>query len=297
MMGRLFHLAQRGVAGAGVAGVGVVPATEVERGHVGVLFVELIRRVAALPPVVRILAVRQQVDGPPLVGRQPSQDGGALFQREAPDVVGKPLRVLADERGLERWVGVRLPARDRHAEGVDEETLLEGAVLTHGTVVVVGRPHRDDHCREMRRVERRERGLVAAGVGVSHRAYLAIAPGLGRDPLHGVEAVRGLFGEGVELALRIEPSSHILDHAHVSAAREVVALVGLARRGLAVGRALQHHREGAFRPLSAKRRIVHVGRQGHAVASAHNHVALGYRVVLLYRAIVWGCHRGTFRSY
>ena len=236
MLGRLLGPAQCYVRLAGVARVGVVPASEVQGRHVGVLVVVLRDGVAALLPVVVVVAVGLDVDGPPLVGGQPPEYRGPLAQGELLDHIVHVGRVGLHDLGLQAGVGLGLLAGGGHAEHVDEESLLERAVLAHGAVVVVGRADADDHGRQVGRVEGGEGGLVAPGVGVAHRPHATGTPRLRAQPLDGVVAVGGLLGESVPLTLGLEAAADVLHGANVAPPREVPGVEHGSRRRLVVGR-------------------------------------------------------------
>ena len=290
-LGGRLHLAQCDVAFAGVASVGVVPAAEVKGWHVGVLGVILGRRVASLLPVVVVIAVGQDVYGPPLVRWQPSQDCGPLLQGKLVEYLRYIVGEGPKQRCLQSRVGRCLLAGHGHLEGIDHEALLEGAVLSHGAVVIVGRPNGHYHRRQVRRVQSRESGLVAPGVGVAHRADLAVAPRLPSDPLDRVVPVGCLLGEGVPLALGLEPAAHVLYRDDVASAREELALRYLSGRRLVVGGPLQDGWEPPVRLSIASSRIEDVRGELDAVPRRDHNVRVYDHSVPLMRALVCLLHR------
>ena len=226
------------------------------------------------------------VDGPPLVGGQPPEYRGPLAQGELLDHIVHVGRVGLHDLGLQAGVGLGLLAGGGHAEHVDEESLLERAVLAHGAVVVVGRADGNDHGRQVGRVEGREGGLVAPGVGVAHRPHATGTPRLRAQPLDGVVAVGGFLREGVPLTLGLEAAADVLHSADVAATREIPGVEDGARGGLIVGCAHEDYRELAVGAASAGRGEVEVGGESDAVPGRDHDVVFGYYVVLLVRTLV-----------
>ena len=194
--------------------------------------------VPPLFPVVAVLPVGHDVDGPSFVRRQAAQNGRALLHGKLSHDLVDVLLVGLGERGLQRGVGGGLLAAGGHAVDVDVEALLQGAVLPHGAVEVVRRAHGDDHRLQVGRIEGSQRGLVAARVGPALGSYTAVAPRLGGQPLDSVVAVGRLLGEGVPLPLGLEAAPHVLADADVAAPRIVLRLRDGPGQRLVVGRAL-----------------------------------------------------------
>ena len=166
--------------------------------------------------------------------------------------------------------------------------------MPHGAVVVIGRADRHDHRRQMRRVQRRQGTLVAAGVRVAHGAHLSRAPRLRAQPFDRRAAVLGLLREGVPLPFRSKPPAHVLDDANVAAPGEVFGLGDLYRRCLVVRRALQDDRECSRRAGAAGGRKIDVRGQRDAVSHGRHDVALNQDVVGLVGTFVVGRHRFPF---
>ncbi len=250
--------------------------------------------VAPLAPVVVVVAVGEEVQHPALVAGEETQGGGARPQggprHPLPHSLVSPLQRRSQPR-----VGQGLFAGGGHAEGVDQEALLQGPVVAHGAVVVVGGPHGDDHRPQVGRVEGGQGALVAPGVGAPHRPHLPVAPLLPGQPLHGVEAVRRLVREGVPLPLAGEPPADVLHGAGVAPAGEVAPVTGHPRGVLVVRGALQERGEAPGGPLPSARREVEVGRQAYPVPRRHHHVPQAQDVVPDGRSLV--AHRaGTIAA-
>ena len=224
--------------GDGAAGIGVVPAALEEDGDVGVLVPVLVDGVSALGPVGAAAAVGEDVPGPLLVERQEAEGGaaGAEAKRRAEDL-GNTIELGAED-ALEVGIGPGFLAGDGHAVGVADEALLEGAALTHRGNEVVAGALADELGAEVRRVEGGQGALVGAGVGGAHGADAAVAPGLDRDPLHGVVAVGGFLSKGIPLAAGAAAATNVVDDDRVAATREPVRLAGVAAGVLEIGRAL-----------------------------------------------------------
>ncbi len=84
---RLFDLAQRDVVLARRARIRIVPTAEIERRHVGMLLVVFVDGIAALLPILTIVALRQNIERPLLVGWQEAQRCRAFFQRRASHIL------------------------------------------------------------------------------------------------------------------------------------------------------------------------------------------------------------------
>ena len=236
--------------------------------------------VAAPFPVVGVLAARLQVNRPALNPRNAAQDGRALDDGELVHHFGHPVLEDVSQRRPQRGVGDRLRAVHRHAVAVDEESLLKRAVLPHGAGEVVGRADRHYHGRQMRRVERGERRLVGAGVGIAHRPDFAIAPLLNSEPFHRIVSILGFFRERVPLAFGREPPADVLNGDDVAAPREELGAGRLARGGFVVWRPLQDDGEAPRRALAGEGGEVEVGGEQSAVAHLYHDVALDADAVL-----------------
>ena len=140
----------------------------------------------------------------------------------------------------------------------------------------------------MRRVEGGEGALVGPGVGPAHRAHQAVAPGLDRDPLHGVIAVGRFLGKGVPLAAGTPAAADVVDDDGVAPTRVPVPLAGIANRVLEVGRALYERREPGVESTSVEGGQVDVGGQLHAVAGRDEDVGQHDGIVGAVRALERG---------
>ena len=225
----------------------------------------LVHRVAALLPVVVELTVRQDVDGPLFIGRQPAEHRRALLEWKLPHDVGHVFHEGLHNLRLKPGIGHGLLAGHRHPKDVDVEALLQSAVLTHRAVVVVRRADRYGHGRQVRRRHGRQGALITARVRAAHRPDLAVAPILDAKPLHRVVPVRRLLGEGIPLPFRLEPAANVLDDRHVSAPSEISRVGDLPRRRLVVGRTFHNHRILPLSGTPIQRRKIDVRRKPHSI--------------------------------
>ena len=117
------------------------------------------------------------------------------------------------------------------------EPELERAAAVGPLAVVVARRLAHELGDQVGRTGRRQPVLGDARVRAADRADLAVAPRLGGHPLDRVVAVAvrapAVVAEGVEVALRLEASAHVLDHDRVA-----VVAVDLRRPEADLGRAL-----------------------------------------------------------
>ncbi len=67
--------------------------------------------------------------------------------------------------------------------------------------------------------------LLGCEGGQPHHADVAVTPGLGHDPLHGVEMVPVVVGE--EVALALVPAPHLADDVHVAVGHEALGVPAL----------------------------------------------------------------------
>ena len=247
----------------------VVPAAEVERGHLDRAVARANRPL--LPIVVPGIVLDPVVEvgcdlGP--IGPQP----GIVLDRQI--LVG--CIQVADR--LVHAVDDRLLAqasRTGESDGDQRPGFLEGqrprAPFIAPAIVVVRRGHRRRDRDQGRRLERGWQPLSGADIGEAVHADLAVGGGkLGR-PFDGVVAVLGLVAEGIERALGGVLATNVLDHDHV-AVRGVELGRGIDIRlggGLVVGQAHQDYRIAA-RGLGA----IHIGVEHGSVAHPSRDVQL-----------------------
>src|SRR5216683_3511437 len=124
--------AQRYEVLAGGARIRVIPRAEIDRRHVRVLFVVIADRVATLMPIFITDGAGLQVQRPAFVRRQHSQRRYALLERQALEPIAKVVAGL-EQCAAQGWIGARLLTGDRHVERINEETLLQRAVVAHRT--------------------------------------------------------------------------------------------------------------------------------------------------------------------
>ena len=233
----------------------VVPAGPVE--HRDVELLPQLREVVAGPELVALgFGHRQivQMTGQARGSRQ-------VLERQVPGVEPQPVDVAA--------VGLVADPQARRLQA-------EGAALEEKAVQIDAHVARGQAAQG--RVEARSRGpLRERKVRLADHADLAVAPGLRGDPVDGVVAVVGLVDDREPLALRLELAAHVLNHADVPLARPVTAMGGHRGVGLvlAIREADEDGREALYgHAVALVRRPVDVGRQAHAVAHRHHHVAL-----------------------
>ena len=125
--------------------------------------------------------------------------------------------------------------------------------------------------------ERGDGRLPLGGGRTAGRAHLAVRPRLLRQPLHRVVAVGDRRAEDVVVPLREEMAALVLDDVGVAALHDGERRGHVGGHAVAdvpvievVGRLREHDRD---RPGGVLR-AVDVGRQPHAVAHRHHHLAL-----------------------
>ena len=129
----------------------------------------------------------------------------------------------------------------------------------------VGRADQRAHRPQVGRMGQRGQPLDAAQVGAAGGADVAVAPGLRRDPLDHVVAVRPVVAIGHEHAVRVAPPAHVHHDIDIAALGKIAP-----RRGdvvLVVGRA--HHQRGI---AALRARAGNVGGQRHAVAHRNSYI-------------------------
>ena len=227
----------------------VEPAAQVDDGRVDLAV--LVGDVPA-PPERAVVGVGQEVvvpvvQAPPSgLGWSGSSPVPARQLRQGLVEHALPARVLLGTARQPGQVVAGPPERPLEHEGQ-----LEGAAAVDPLGVVVGRGLADVHGAQVRRASRGQPVLGRAGVGAADGADVAVAPGLGGHPLHGVVAVAVLAPavvvEGDEVALGGEAAAHVLDDDGVALGGEEGRRADLALGGvvLAVGGALEEGRERA----------------------------------------------------
>src|SRR5262245_10964922 len=103
-------------------------------------------------------------------------------------------------------------------------------------------------------------------IGATDHADLAVAPGLGGDPVERIVAIGALLMEWIELAFRRVAPADVLHHHDVSAIDESL-VAGRDRHTLVVWSALEDHWRAQF-----SRGKEYVGGQAHSVAHRDHHV-------------------------
>src|SRR5262245_40455915 len=121
-----------------------------------------------------------------------------------------------------------------------EPEILEEALVVRATVV---RRDIHDHGGQMRWTLDSGLPLNHRVIGRPNRSDLARTPGLARQPLDGVEAVRSFTHPRFESPLRAEASPHILYGVNIASRSPKLRL--LAKNRFIVRRSLEHHGQAA----------------------------------------------------
>lgn len=250
-------LAQADVVEDRAAGVGVVPAGEVEHRDVGGLLV--VRRPVPIGmlPVVVVLGVGEDLVVVVLEGRLGGQRVLAARRRD-----------VADPR-LGLFGGVQLA---EHPRGLLRQ--LEGAVVAHLVEpAVVQAAHVEDGGLEVRRMEDRGAGLGVGGIRRAPHRHLTVDVRLGCQPFNGVVAILAVADVLALHALGVERAALVLQDDDVAVAGKGLRLRHQGLALLVVGRALQQRGQLRVDGDAVHRRPVDVGGQLDAVAHRHHDLA------------------------
>src|SRR5262245_26830968 len=121
-----------------------------------------------------------------------------------------------------------------------EPEIFEDALVVRATVV---RRDIHDHGGQMRWTLDRCLPLNHRAIGSPNRSDLARTPGLARQPLDGVEAVRSFAHPRFESPFGAEASPHILYGVNIASRSPKLRL--LTKNRFIVRRSLQHYRQAA----------------------------------------------------
>ena len=224
------------------------------------------------------------------------QGSAARLERRPADPVPHALHGLQHPLPGRRVVPNLLGVMSMEEEGA-EHMELHGPSPAHLMGIAVGGADVGPDGTQMGGAIEGHVGLDQSQMGAAHGAYPAVGPGLGRDPLHGVETVGSRrFIDGVEIlagSLGTVAAAQVLQHQHEPSRGEAVGhLVNEPFRLLVIGGPHQQDRERPRQHLSPAGRPVEVGGQAHAIPH-------GDHQILEDRHLVWlgGSHQrgGRFR--
>lgn len=268
------------VVGRG-ARVRVVPRRHPGHRHVAEL------RVPALGVDALPLPEAVEAPGLPLVEHVVLVLGHQAQRRVAarPRHVGEPrAQVDRAQRRELRGIGAHLRRFQHRVERPGRLLELERTALADAALVRVREAAGiEEQCGDAGRVRAGERGDRVRAVREALRADPAVAPRLAHEPGAAVVAVGAVAQIFDVRAAGVAAAAAVLEHDRVAVAREQArdraARVAQSVLRLAVGRALEDHRERARERRVAARGQIDVGREHHAVAHRHVQVALHEHVV------------------
>src|SRR5262249_40417027 len=154
-----------------------------------------------------------------------------------------------------------------HAEDVGQEDAeLEGARVPDGAMKVVIAAIEMELRFEAMRVEDSGRLLGGGAIRQADSANLAIAPGLLRNPLDGVDTIGPLVAQKDPSPLRLEAATHVLHDAYVAAGGEEFRRSDVAETALIVRGAFKQDRKSPGERPAALGGSVDIHRQPHPIA-------------------------------